>query len=353
MSEEKKYRTKSERQQAHLEARLDRLLELRGENIDDVTGYVYRENWGSGKVSLPPIQGVLEDHEFGIHFGPGRYSVVYRFIDLDQETKGEEDFKPKNTTIIYQIGPEYAELHREDCRINNRQCYIDSKAIIPGMEPPKESVLASILNEDKIKGLVGLLGAVKLLLGNKDGSEDLRMMLTENTKLLQTALGGSRKNESNSFPEKIMEISLNRLLENKPDKSPREQLKDQMEMFSMVRDLANPEAAETKRAAKEESMKGPLEKMVDKAMDILPVFLERFNGDERKAAQAVQKENPMAKLLLSSKDAQEAFYRSTSRQYGSAAADRWAQGFGIDPSRFQPAAQTVSAPVHSDVIQLG
>jgi glutamyl-tRNA synthetase len=33
---------------------------------------------------------------------------------LDQETKGEEDFKPKNTTIIYQIGPEYAELHREE-----------------------------------------------------------------------------------------------------------------------------------------------------------------------------------------------------------------------------------------------
>lgn len=360
--DKKRFKTREERQHEAMEARLDRLAELRGDAIEDVVGYVYRETWGSDKTSLPPIRGVLEDHELGLLYGPGRYIVSYRFVDLskirDEDDETELGYlKKSSTTIRYSIGPEYADLHREDCATHGRKCYLDSRASIPGFESPKETGLMSVFKDDNIKGVMAFLTVLKQFFPSHGGSDDLRVMLAENTKIIQAMANGNR-NASGMLPEKILELTMTKMLERPEQKSPGALLKEQMDIFDMIESRRNPEASERRREQEEERMKTPFDKLIEKAMDVLPVFLAKFDGDESKAAAAVKRENPMASVMLRSPVAQKAFYRATVEKHGQLAADRWASAFGIDPSTMRPdvSGQPVATPKatsHPDTINLG
>lgn len=341
MEEEKKevrILTRTERQEIRMRERLDRIEELRGEYIDDVTAYVYRETLSGENTSLPPVRGVLADHELGLLYGPGKYKVVYRYLDLDNE-EGKEKYR--STSVQYSIGPEYGPLHREDCAMHGRPCYLDVRAAVPGIAQGQNNGLSDLLTEEKIKGIVALLGAFKMMIGNDRGSDELRYMLAENTKLLQSAIAG-RSQPSNDLGSRLIEQMLPRMLEHK-EVNPMQQLGAQIEMFGKLQELTNPQIAQQRREEEEVKNQGPFAKLIDKAMDMLPAFLERFNGDEVAAAKAVKSENIMASMMLKNEDAQKAFYAATSRKYGQTAADKWAYGFGINPEKFRPNVQTVPA----------
>jgi len=329
--------TRSERQEIRMRERLDRIEELRGEYIDDVTAYVYRETLSGENTSLPPVKGVLADHELGLLYGPGKYKVVYRYLDL---SGGDGQEKYTSTSVRYSIGPEYAQLHREDCAMHGRPCYFDARAAIPGIPAPQDNGLSSLLNEDKIKGIIALLGAFKMMIGQDRGSDELRYMLAENTKLLQSAIAG-RSQPTSDFGSRMLEQMLPKLLEHK-EVNPMQQLDAQLNMFGKLQELTNPQIAQQRREEEEVKNQGPFAKLIDKAMDMLPAFLERFNGDEYAAAKAVKSENIMARMMLSNEDAQKAFYQATSQKYGQNAAERWAAGFGINPEKFRPNVQTVT-----------
>lgn len=341
MSEEEKRPTsRKERQQAEMEQRIKKLSTLRGnESIYDIVGYPYREIVGAKRSSLPPVDNFLEDHELGLMYGPGKYVVVYKYVD---PISGDEDGE-QCSTISYQIGAEYAQLHRDHCQLTGQPCFLDSRAQIPGMHQQQESGLSSLLNEDKMKGIIGLLGAVKMLLGNNDNGGAYRDQLENQTKLLQAVLTRGQTG-GNGISETLISTAFNRLLEPPRQDDPRKILSDQLELFSKFDALRNPEAARERQEQDEERMKSPIERMIDKAMDFLPVFLERFNGDERQAAIQLKKEHPEAKMMLASPKMRQLFYEAVCREHGQLSADKWAQGLGIDPSSLKAPAGRVAAP---------
>lgn len=325
--EPEKRLTRAERQSAKMEERIKKLSKLRGnEDIEEIIGYVYRENLTGKRTSLPPVKSFLEDHQVGVIYGPGEYAIVYKYIDIVSGLTEEEC-----TTIPYSIGPEYAEIHREHCAQTGQKCYLDSRAVIPGQER-QESVFTSFLNEDKIKGLIGLLGAVKMILGNDDKSADLRAMLDSNTKLLASAIGSKG---GNSFPDQLMTMTMTKLLEGPKETSPAKVMKEQLELFQSLETLRNPQLAQQREEQEQERMKSPIEKTIDKVLEHLPAFLARFDGDEQKASQQLKREHPEAHLLKFRPEYASALYVATAKKYGIMSADKWALGLGIDPNKYR------------------
>jgi hypothetical protein len=325
--------SRTERQALKMEERIKKLSQLRGnEDIEEIIGYVYRENLTGKRTALPPVKAFLEDHQVGVIYGPGEYSIVYKYLDPVARIDGEEC-----TTITYLIGPEYAEIHREHCAQSGQRCYLDARAVIPGIQP-QETGLSSLFNEDKIKGLIGLLGAVKMILGKDDSSGDLRAMLDANTKLLASAIG----NKSNGFTEQLMNTTFTRLLDGPAQASPTKLVKDQLELFQTFENMRNPQLAQQREEQENEKMKSPIEKTIDKVLEHLPSFLERFGGDEQKASQQLKKEHPEAHLLKFKPEYASALYVATAKKYGIVSADRWAYGLGIDPNKYR---HLVSQPV--------
>jgi len=342
MAEDEKRPTgRKERQQAEMEDRIKRLSKLRGnESIYDIIGYPYRELVGKTRSTLPPVDTFLEDHELGLMFGPGKYTVVYKYID---PISGKEDGE-ECSTISYSIGVEYTQLHREHCQQTGQHCYLDARSIVPGIPQQPESGLASLLNEDKMKGIIGLLSAVKMLLGNDDRGSVYRDQLDSQTKLLQAVLTKGQPGGGNGFSETLMTTAVSRLLEPPKQVDASQMLKDQLDLFSRFQELKDPAIARERQEQEEERMKSPLDRMIDKAMDYLPIFLERFNGDERAAAVQLKKEHPEAKLMLQSPKMRQQFYEAVCREHGQLSADKWAQGLGIDPASLRAPAARVSAP---------
>ncbi len=333
MEEEKKAPlTRAERQLNEIEKRMERLALLRGnDSIYDVKGYVYRENVGGERTALPPVTDFMEDDSLGRLYGSGKYLVNYRFID--PLTNDES----KSVSFHYSIGAEYNQLHRDYCAQTGTPCYLDSRTMIPGQGLPSEGFLSSILNEDKIKGLAALVAVLKTVMGN-NGSSDLKDILSENYKLLGIAIGGGKAQQKDNITERLLEASLAKVL--KPE-NPRAQIREQLDFMKEMQELTRPAVFSGAQESTDEQEKesSPMDKVIGLAMEHLPAFLERFGNDERKAAQQVKKEYPAANLMLMSAKTRQSFYNALVAEHGQESADRWAQGFGIDPSKLRPQMQ--------------
>jgi hypothetical protein len=344
---EKRVQTRADRQNEEMVERVKKLAKFRGnESIYDLVGYVYRETLGQKRTALPPVDAFLEDNELGLMYGPGKYLVVYKFIDPLNEDK---ESTQQCTTISYSIGAEYASLHRQHCLENGLHCYLDSRAVAPGMQQ-QENGFSSLLSEDKMKGIIGLLGAVKMLLGNDDRGGIYRDQLDNQTKLLQAVLT-NKSAPAGGFSESIVNSAMNRLLDGPAQVNPSKVLMDQLDIFERFDAMRNPQAAQVRREEEEERNMSPLDKLIGKAMDFLPVFLERFNGDEKAAAIQLKKEHPEAKIMLASPKMRQQFYESVCREYGKLSADRWALGLGIDPSTLRAPSGPVAVAQASEPVQ--
>ena len=315
-----------------------RLRELRGQNFEEVTGYCYRETWEGKKQALPGCSSILMDHEIGLMFGPGLYMVAYHYAD------------PTGTGIHterYNIGPEYEQLHIEHCNQTGQRCYIDRNAKISGMNAPAFQ-LSDLLNEDKAKGILGLLAAVKMFMapqGANSEVETLKAVLDGNNKLLVAALGG--RGQSGGIPDNLITLLFDRAT--KPaavsrESNPLNAFKEQLDIFKEIKILTDPQAAAAAAESEKVESMGPMDKLIEKGLEMLPAVLEKFGGNEAAAA-ADLKKNFLLRSYLNNPKTAKKFFVAVAADYGQAAAERWAQGFGINPQIFGAAVQAAAAAV--------
>jgi hypothetical protein len=322
--------SRQEKQSRIIEEKIARLREVRGLPLADVKGYVYRETWEGGRQALPPVEDILYDHEIGLRYGPGKYMVTYH-IELDDGTK-------KMQSERYNIGPEYLQLHLDDCQMTGRRSFINPNTLVQGAQMSQGGGLMDLLTEEKAKGLLGILGALKMVLGNggqNDQVETLKAVLDGNNKVLAAALSGGRG--GGGLPSELITLLFDRATKPQRQENSAALLRDQLDLFKEIQVISNPAAAAAQRAQDDEETersRNPMEKMIEKALEYLPGLLEKFNGNETAAAQHLKKTNFIVSSYLKKPDVARAFFDAVSRDHGQAAAERWAAGFGFNPSQF-------------------
>jgi hypothetical protein len=137
-------------------------------------------------------------------------------------------------------------------------------------------------------------------------------------------------NKPQSLPESLITEAFKSLKDKREPE--RNGLKEQLELFKEFKELTEPA---TERAAREnveenENM-STMEKMISKAIDFLPVFLEQHNGNIQNAAKAAQKQKPYEIMVLkSSQKLQQTFFNELVKNQGLETAKQWANSFGLN-----------------------
>lgn len=305
MSEEDKKLTREEKEAAQIERHLDVLHQLRGIDGDEVKGYVYREVMGGTNASLPPVDRVLMDHELGQLYGPGKYRVTYMIFHGETTRRTER----------YNIGREFAALHRQFCEENGLPCYLDQNTALPGDRRPAGTSFADFLGAGKAQELLALAAGLKQLLGGQQN--DQKEILVE----LIRAQNKPQAGMGESIVAKALEM-----MGAPKSASPAALLGEQLDMFQKIQSTFQPQAA----AEREEPM-GFWEKGIEMAMSALPQILQQNNGNIEQAAKALKAQNASLRIALGMPSVQKQAYQELSKRYGQAQADRWAAGFGLDP----------------------
>lgn len=313
--------TKEERELARLQARIEQIHELRGMDADEVAAYVYRESPHSGRTALPPHDRILQDHELGLIYGPGRYFVSYVVHMLDGSKT--------TANLRYNIGREYLPLHRAFCAENGLPCLADMQN-----EAPRPSGLSDLLTREKVESIAGIAGLLKSILA--PNNQAMEMLQAQQIEMIRSM--GSNKQ---SLPESLLVEAFKSLKPAAPVPAlpAPPSLREQLDLFHEIREAVAPAPAPVQQS--EDA--GPMQFFIDKAMDLFPAILEKFNGNETAAAQAIKKENFLVRSMMKKPDVQKSFYRAAVENYGEQRADNIARGFGINPASLK-ATNTTAAP---------
>lgn len=310
--------SRDDKERREMLERIDDLNHLRGLDTLDLTGYVYRKNRlrRNESLSLPPVYEILSDDEIGQLYGPGFYLVVYHC----KLSSGKKETK----SIQYNIGREYLSKHKQYCNETGETFYGNE------IEPAKNNA-ADFFSKDKIESIVAILGALKMVFGNNQPPEqnqfqNLKMLIEPQMQLLERFI----VNKPQSLPDSIVSEAFKALSDKRQPKE--SNLKEQLELFREFKELTEPAAEKEKREAiEEEQNMSPLDKMLSKAIEMLPSFLEAHNGNIQSAATAVQKKKPFeVAMLKSNPKLQLAFFNELVKNQGIQAAKQWALSFGLN-----------------------
>lgn len=316
---ESKRETKEEREARRIHERMAQVFKIRGVAEEtEIMGYCYRKTWNGKPSTLPPVDGFIDDHEMGLLYGPGQYVVNYFRADNNAEVG----------VLRYNIGMEYAQLHRDACLQEGRPCFLDSMASISGHKPPPGSQLMDLLSEDKLKGVAAFLGTMKMIMAPAAPAPDnsQNMLMVEMFK----AMAQPRQNTSDAIAAEALKM----LAGPREQQNPAKMLRDQIDMFRDLQTITNPAAAAAREDSEREENMSPMERMIGKALDALPTLLEKFGGNVEQAAQAAKKANPMETFALKQSPAlQRDFYGACVKRYGKDMADRWARSYGLEPAK--------------------
>ncbi len=309
-------KTKAEKEEDKVLKKLETIRQLRGEELEEVEAYVQRQTWGEGgNVTLPKLHQILDDNDLGMIYGPGKYLVNYLYVN----SAGENCRK----AIRYNIGAEFADLHRKYCHETGRQCYLMNDTAISGQKPGLGFQLSDLLNQEKLQSLMMLGTAIKSMLGS--GSND--KLFEMQNQLIKTMMT-SQQVQQPKIIDNLLGVAVNRLLEGnkpQPQQNPLSSMKEQLSLFQDMRDLISPEPVSAEG--------GTMSKIVEMVLPMLPGLLEKFGGNIEAAAKA-QLKNPLVKGYLKDTTTQKELYQAIARKDGVQAANAWASGFGIDPAQF-------------------
>lgn len=314
---ERELETRDDKERRLMLERIELLHELRGMNAFEVVGYVYRINkLKKERNALPLVYEFLSDEEIGLMYGPGNYSVTYH-ITLASNKK-------ETRTVGYSIGREFLQLHKQYCKENGVQFF--------GEEIQQNSnSFTDFLSKDKLESVVGILGALKMIFGQnqapqQDQFQTYKMLMEPQIQMLERFIS----NRPQSLPDQLITEAFKSLKDKKEPE--RNNLKEQLELFREFKELTE---GATERAAREnveenENM-STMEKMISKAIDFLPVFLEQHNGNIQNAAKAAQKQKPYEIMVLkSSQKLQQTFFNELVKNQGLETAKQWANSFGLN-----------------------
>ena len=297
-----------ERRIQKLEERLEKLAELRGiEDEFEVKGYVYKIRANNSRDTCRPAYAVLDDHEFGLQYGPGKYEVVY-IVNGTRENSRH---------IHYSIHPSYKSLHKEWCLENGEDFYDESQQVAQIAQGAPRIDFSKLMTPEGAAAIFAGVEALKRVFGGGQ-NELMRDMMNQQARVIESALGGSKK--ESALENKIMSAAVERLLA--PQKSNFEEMRGQIDMLKEL-------GVSTGLLQDPHEEKGPGSAIIEKALEHLPALLERFANNPVHAGRALIREQPGARLLLATKKNQAAAIEAVQRKHGSEIAQGLAQGVGI------------------------
>lgn len=294
-----------------LEKRLEELQFLRGlEDEFEVTGYVYKIHGKNIRVNCRPTDAILDDHDFALNYGPGKFEVCYVW-------KAEDDTTHRKT-VTYYTHASYKQLHKEYCQENGIEYFEDGfqAGPVPQAAAGPRFDFSRLMTPEGLPAILAAFETIKrLFAGNQN--ELMRDMMNQQNKMIETLAG----KKENALESRIMGAAVERMLQ--PPKNDFEQMRGQIDMLKEL-------GISTGLLQSDDKDQGPGMAILEKVLDHLPEFLARFQGDPVAAGRQLVVEQKKAKLIpLAPKQTQINAIKEVERRHGSTVAAGLAQGIGI------------------------
>jgi hypothetical protein len=328
----KRRETLAERQERIALEKVEAIFAMRGDYDDgQLIGYVYREDLQGSRYSCAPATRALDDHEFGIIYGPGDYSVQYF-------QRPDDGGRLKHVrSLRYHIDSSYLDLHEKYCAehgLTPRAGKLTRGTNSQSLGGPN---LAAVLDPKNMQGYAQFLGVLKTIMAPPgEDARTLQMLMAQNTELIRSLAAPRAGGTSDTILIEALRILKTGSGKNGSD------FQEMLQNLGQIKEVMSgflPAPAGAAEREEIETTESPMEKMINKALDHLPVLLQAYNGNVQAAAAAAagDKKNKLTGLLIKNSPAlQQQFYGAMVERFGREHADQWAAAYGIAPPNILP-----------------
>lgn len=270
------------------------------ENGVEIEGRIYRKTKPEDSIgrmsfeAIAKVNEIVDEDWIGRHFGGGNYYIKWTFKQGDRK-----EIRQKN----YAVGPEYDKFVKDTAP--------SVSGAVPGVSGLDLGGLLGSLTVDKIMAITAAFKAVKEIFAPPPPSQP------DYTKLLEIVLANNQKNTPS---DAIVTACLANLQQQQPTQS----LAQQIEDFRAIRKTFKDEFSNDSNDGGDE-----MSFLLEKGLELLPILLQKKNNDFR-AVGAEVRDNPLIKSVISSNpELTQKFFEQARAQYGDAAMQQLAAGFGL------------------------
>ena len=270
------------------------------ENGVEIEGRIYRKTKPEDSIgrmsfeAIAKVSEIVDEDWIGRHFGGGNYYIKWTFKQGDRK-----EIRQKN----YAVGPEYDKFVKDTVPAVS--------GAVPGVSGLDLGGLLGSLTVDKIMAITAAFKAVKEIFAPPPPSQP------DYTKLLEIVLANNQKNTPS---DAIVTACLANLQKPQPTQSVAQQIAD----FRALKETFKDEFSNDSNDGGDE-----MSFLLEKGLELLPVLLQKKNNDFR-AVGAEVRDNPLIKSVISSNpELTQKFFEQARAQYGDAAVQQLAAGFGL------------------------
>lgn len=281
------------------ETSLDEFLKDFGDDVE-IVGKVYRKTSLEDSVGRTSFEAICKVNELidedwiGKHFGGGNYFVKWTFSDGTNKV-----IKQKN----YYVGHEYDKFVKKDIEQTKSK-----NETLGGLDL---GGLLGSLTVDKMAAIGGAVKVIKEIFAPPPPPPQIDV-----TKLLEIMVANNQKNTPS---DAIVTACLTSL--QKPQQ-PQTSISQQIADFNALKEIFNDNS--------NNSEGGEMNFLLEKAIEYLPLMLQKKNNDFR-AVGAEVRENPLVNSIITSNpELTQKFFETARAQYGDEAVKQLARGFGYE-----------------------
>lgn len=252
---------------------------------------------GRGRVFVGALDDYADEEYIAEEYGGGQYCVNYTW---------KENGRTRATTTSFIIAENYG---------NGKAAPVENKSLfsrIFGEGFSKEDIIAGI----------GLLKTVREILAPPQPQIDIPALITA----LNT-------NKGPTVSDSVLVAAMDSLKAQSNKNSISQQIQDLKALKELTGDNAVADEEEEKEGADD------MDFIIKAGLKLLPELLQKNDGNYQAAGEEARKNATVNALLLENKDLAQKFFEAAAKKYGDAAAMQLAEGFGINITRQQPAAQ--------------
>ena len=273
------------------------------ENGVEIEGRIYRKTKPEDSIgrmsfeAIAKVNEIVDEDWIGRHFGGGNYFIKWTFKQGDRK-----EIRQKN----YAVGPEYDKFVKEAAPAVS--------GAVPAVSGLDLGGLLGSLTVEKIAAIGSAIKLVKDLFAPPPPPAPVDI-----TKLLEIIAANSQKT---SVSDAIVIESMRAM--KAQNAQPPQTLAQQIADFKALKETFKDEFSNDSTEGGDE-----MNFLLEKAIEYLPLLLQKKNNDFR-AVGAEARENPLIKSVISSNpELTQKFFEQARAQYGDAAVQQLAAGFGL------------------------
>jgi hypothetical protein len=273
------------------------------ENGVEIEGRIYRKTKPEDSIgrmsfeAIAKVNEIVDEDWIGRHFGGGNYFVKWTFKQGDRK-----EVRQKN----YAVGPEYDKFIKTAVPAVS--------GAVPAVSGLDLGGLLGSLTVDKIMAITAGVKAIKEIFAPPPPPQP------DYTKLLEIVLANNQK----STPSDAIVTACLANLQKPQHTQPPQTLAQQIADFKALKETFKDEFSNDSTDGGDE-----MSFLLEKGLELLPVLLQKKNNDFR-AVGAEVRDNPLIKSVISSNpELTQKFFEQARAQYGDAAVQQLAAGFGL------------------------